>query len=55
MKTIEEIAKSFLERYNKYAEDLKEFNEEFHRLAKETMEILTFMEATKKAKEGLEE
>jgi hypothetical protein len=53
MKTIQDIRKSFRDKYNSYAKDLDELNTLIHKLALETDEILGFMETTIKLKEEL--
>jgi hypothetical protein len=53
MKTIQDIRKSFAEKYNDYAEHLNELSILITRLAKETDELLNFMETTIKLREGL--
>lgn len=60
MKTIQDIRKSFADKYNNYAEHLNEIAEHLNelnlsitRLAKETDELLSFMETTIKLREGL--
>jgi hypothetical protein len=52
-KTIDDIRKSFREKYNNYANDLVELNKLIGKLAKEVDEILSFMDATIKAKEEI--
>lgn len=52
-KTIDDIRKSFREKYNNYANDLVELNKLIGKLAKEVDEILSFMDAAIKAKEEI--
>ena len=53
-KTIDDIRKSFREKYNNYANDLVELNKLIGKLAKEVDEILSFMDAAIKAREEIQ-
>jgi hypothetical protein len=53
-KTINDIRKSFREKYNTYANDLVELNKLIGKLAKEVDEILSFMDAAIKAREEIQ-
>lgn len=53
MKTIQDIRKSFRDKYNKFVEDMSKLNNQLVELARETDDMLGFMETTIKLKEEL--